>query len=173
MSYELTAPSGRYDPDLEPSKASVDVVETGQAHTEPSIATFAGETSSRQFSLMLTAASTLAKHCSENAEDLFDVHDVSAFLNLPLTAAHGLIDVLDVLEVCLDYSCLVLAVPCTDTILADRNKKFYCADHPSSWESVPVARHSSSSDYAAVHRKIPRCVSQQQALYKHTNSIET
>ena len=128
MSYELSAPSARYGADLEPSESYTDVVETGHAHAEQSVATVAGETSSRQFSLMLTAASTLAKHCSENAEDLFDVHDVSAFLNLPLTAAHGLIDVLDVLEVRAWSSprhCLARAAPFARLRIsrADRNMK--------------------------------------------------
>lgn len=103
MSYELTAPSrGRYDSYLEQSESYADVVETGHhARAEQSVLTVSGasDASFRQFSMMMDAASTLAKHCSENAEDLFDVHDVSAFLNLPLTLAHGLIDVLDVLEV--------------------------------------------------------------------------
>lgn len=114
MSYELTAPSrGRYDEDLEPSESYIDVVETGHGPAEQSVATVGSDTSSRQFSLMLDAASALAKHCSENAEDLFDVHDVAAFLNLPLTVAHGLIDVLDVLEVCLHF-----ALPEPENLLA-------------------------------------------------------
>lgn len=106
ISYEVTAPPPRDRYDLEPSESYIDVLETGNARAEQSLATLgSNDSSSRQFSLMLDAASTLAKHCSENAEDLFDVHDVSAFLKLPLTVAHGLIDVLDVLEV----SCLTPA----------------------------------------------------------------
>lgn len=101
MSYEPTAPHrGRYDTYLEQADSYIDDIEPCYPNGEQSVAAIGGiDSSFRQFSAMHEAASTLIKHCSENAEDLFDVHDVSAFLNLPLTLAHGLIDVLDVLEV--------------------------------------------------------------------------
>jgi hypothetical protein len=160
------APSTRYDFNDEHCDSSADMFFTDYEY-ETSARTL-GQ-SAHDSPPLLAAAETLVKHLSENEEDLFDAHDVSAFLNLPLTAAHGLLDVLDVVEVHSHATVVMLrgnTQGACDILMVKRRSELHCvhgcvcAGHPSAWGTVSMAWNSALAYIAAEYKpQVPRYVS--------------
>lgn len=142
----------RYDADSCPSDDFVNVFggESDHAdHTGDAWTTSDG-TSSQQRPSIHEAAKHLLEHLSDGNEEFLDVDGVAKFLRIPRTAAHCILDVLDVFQV----RTLV-----QDTLMLSFNScgtSYFFVGYHSTWIHVHMEGDNSCSTAAAV-RQVQKC----------------